>query len=152
MQTQEITLLAPLTVSAIATLCTIVMHALVLIAVVHFVLRQERLARAGTGFWSDVVIVGVVICFALAAHLVEIAVWAVLFMGCGEFRDFPTAYYHSAVNYTTLGYGDLVMSVSWRLLGPLEAANGMVMFGVTTALIFGVIDRLLRLRFPGLRD
>jgi Ion channel len=152
MQAQGITLLAPFTVGAFATLCTILIHGLVLIAVVHFILREERLARAGAGFWSDVVIVGLVICFALAAHLVEIAVWAVLFMGCGEFQDFPTAYYHSAVNYTTLGYGDLVMSVSWRLLGPLEAANGMVMFGVTTALVFGVIQRLLQARFPDLSD
>jgi hypothetical protein len=152
MQAQGITLLAPLTVGAVATLCTIVIHALLLSAVVHFVLREERHARAGAGFWGDVAIVGLVICFALAAHLVEIAVWAVLFVGCGEFRDFPTAYYHSAVNYTTLGYGDLIMSVRWRLLGPLEAANGMVMFGVTTALVFGLIQRLLRARFPDLGD
>jgi Ion channel len=152
MQAQGITLLAPLTVGAVATLCTIVIHALLLSTVVHFVLREERLARAGAGFWSDVIIVGLVICFALAAHLMEIAVWAALFMGCGEFRDFQTAYYHSAVNYTTLGYGDLIMSVRWRLLGPLEAANGMVMFGVTTALVFGLIQRLLRARFPDLGD
>jgi hypothetical protein len=93
-----------------------------------------------------------VTCFALAAHLMEIAVWAVLFMGCGEFRDFATAYYHSAVNYTTLGYGDLIMSAAWRMLGPLEAANGMVMFGVTTALVFGVIQRLIQRRFPNVEE
>jgi Ion channel len=152
MPAQGIALLAPLTVGAGAILCTIVIHGLLLMAVVHFVRREERLARAGAGFWSDVVIVGLVVCFALAAHLVEIAVWAVLFMGCGEFRDFASAYYHSAVNYTTLGYGDLVMSVRWRVLGPVEAANGMVNFGVTTALVFGVIQRLLRTRFPDLED
>jgi len=152
MPAQGIALLLPMTVGAGAILGTIVIHGLVVIAVFHFVRREERLAYAGAGFWGDVVIVGLVTCFALAAHLVEIAVWAALFMGCGEFRDFATAYYHSAVNYTTLGYGDLIMSIRWRMLGPLEAANGMVMFGVTTALIFGVIDRLLRLRFPGLRD
>ena len=44
------------------------------------------------------------------AHLIEIALWAVVFVICGEFHDFGTAYYHSAVNYTTLGYGDLIMS------------------------------------------
>ena len=151
-QAHGIGLLIPLTVGAIAVFWTIIIHALVLSAAVNFVRRERRLARAGVTFWIDVVIVALVICFALAAHLAEIAVWAVLFMGCGEFRDFPTAYYHSAVNYTTLGYGDLVMSVSWRLLGPLEAANGMVMFGVTTALIFGLIQRLLQARFPDLTD
>jgi hypothetical protein len=76
----------------------------------------------------------------------------VLFMVCGEFRDFGTAYYHSAVNYTTLGYGDLIMTPAWRVLGPLEAATGMLMFGVTTALLFAVIQGLLHTRFVDLRD
>ena len=56
--------------------------------------------------------------------------------------------YHSAVNYTTLGYGDVIMTPAWRMLGPLEAANGMVMFGVSTAIIFVVIQRLVQA--PGL--
>ena len=78
--------------------------------------------------------------------------WAVLLMLCGEFQEFGTAYYHSAVNYTTLGYGDLLMTPSWRLLGPLEAANGALMFGVSTAMIFAVIQRLILDRFVDLRD
>jgi len=71
---------------------------------------------------------------------------------CGEFSEFGTAYYHSAVNYTTLGYGDIVMSPAWRLLGPVEAANGMLMFGVSTAMIFAVIQRLIGARFADLKD
>ena len=151
-QAQGIALLIPLTVGASAVLCTILIHALVLSAAVNFVRRERRLARAGVSFSFDFVIVALVICFALAAHLAEIAVWAVLFMVCGEFSDFGTAYYHSAVNYTTLGYGDLIMTPRWRVLGPLEAANGMLMFGVTTALVFAVIQRLLHSRFVDLRD
>jgi len=61
------------------------------------------------------------------------------------------AFYHSAVNYTTLGYGDLIMSPTWRLLGPLEAANGILMFGVSTAMIFTVILRLTQARFADLQ-
>ena len=61
------------------------------------------------------------------------------------------AFYHSAVNYTTLGYGDLLLTPSWRLLGPLEAANGALMFGVSTAMVFAVIQRLLLTRFEDLR-
>ena len=141
-----------MTVGAIAVFWTIIIHALVLNAAVMFVRRERKLARAGVSFWIDVVIVALVICIALAAHLAEIAVWAVLFMGCGEFRDFATAYYHSAVNYTTLGYGDLIMTPPWRVLGPLEAANGMLMFGVTTALVFAVIQRLLYDRYADLRN
>lgn len=47
--------------------------------------------------------------------------------------EFTTALYYSAVNFATLGYGDIVMSAQWRLLGPIEAANGVLMFGVSTA-------------------
>jgi hypothetical protein len=86
------------------------------------------------------------------AHLIDIAIWAVLFLVCGEFSDFGTAYYHSAVNYTKLGYGDLIMTPSWRMLGPLEAANGMLTFCVSTAIIFAVIHRLIQTRFADLRD
>lgn len=151
-QAQGVAILIPLVVGAGAVVCTIIIHGLVLITAVHFFRRQKRLARAGASFWMDVVIVGLVVCWSLAAHLAEIAVWAVLFVGCGEFRDFGAAYYHSAVNYTTLGYGDVIMTARWKMLGPLEAANGMVMFGVTTALIFAVIVRMLNTRFADLRD
>jgi hypothetical protein len=121
-------------------------------ATVSFVRHERRAGRAGVSFWNDVQIVTLTISFALAAHLVEIALWAVLFIMCGEFTEFGTAYYHSAVNYTTLGYGDLVMTPAWRLLGPLEAADGMLMFGVSTAIIFALIQRLIRDRFVDLRE
>jgi hypothetical protein len=75
-----------------------------------------------------------------------------MFMICGEFHEFGTAYYHSAVNYTTLGYGDVIMSPKWGLLGPLEAADGILMFGVSTAMIFTLILRLTQARFVDLRE
>ena len=81
------------------------------------------------------------------AHLVDIALWALLYWGlCGEFAEFEGAYYHSAVNFSTLGYGDIVMSVRWRLLGPLEAMNGIVMFSLSTALMFALMMRLIERR------
>jgi hypothetical protein len=50
------------------------------------------------------------------------------------------------MNYTTLGDSDNVMSPSWKLLAPLEAANGMLMFGVSTTMPFAVIQRLIQTR------
>lgn len=70
-----------------------------------------------------------------------------MFELCGEFRDFAAAFYHSAENYTSLGYGDVVMSAKWKLLGPLETADGMLMFGVSTAMIFAVVQRLIQTRY-----
>ena len=80
------------------------------------------------------------------------SLWAVVLVIRGEFLDFGTAYYHSAVNYTSLGYGDLIMSPFWKLLGPLETANGMLLFGVSTAMIFAVIQRLVEARSVDLKE
>jgi hypothetical protein len=87
----------------------------------------------------------------LIAHLLEVLVWTIVFAFCGEFTQLATAFYHSAMNYRTLGYGDVIMSSSWKIFGPLEAADGMLMFGVSTAMIFAVIQGLIQIRFPDVR-
>jgi hypothetical protein len=151
-QVHQVAIVNPLAAGAGATLCTIFIHALALGATVNFFRRERRLGLAGMRYLIDLTIVVLVMSFAFVAHLIEIGVWAWLFMICGEFQEFGAAYYHSAVNYTTLGYGDVIMSASWKLLGPLEAADGSLMFGVSTAMIFAVILRLLETRFADLRD
>jgi|SRR5271155_5322858 len=151
-QVHQVAILIPLAVGASAVACTIIIRTLAVNATVNFVRRERRLGRAGAGFLIDLSIVALAISVALVAHLIDIAIWAVLFLVCGEFSNFGTAYYHSAVNYTTLGYGDVSMTPAWRMLGPLEAANGMLMFGVSTAIIFAVIQRLIQARFADLRD
>ena len=151
-QNHQFAILYPLMVGVGAVACTIFVHALALAATVNFVRHERRLGRAGAGALIDLAIVALAVSFAFVAHLIEIALWAVLFVICGEFQEFGNAYYHSAVNYTTLGYGDLLLTPSWRLLGPLEAANGALMFGVSTAMIFAVIQRLLLTRFEDLRS
>jgi hypothetical protein len=151
-QIHRIAILAPLAVGLVAVICTIMIHALPLSATIDFVRRERKLGRAGRSFWIDMGIVALAILYALAAHLMEMALWAVVFLACGEFSDFGIAYYHSAVNYTSLGYGDLIMSPSWKLLGPLETANGMLLFGVSTAMIFAIIQRLVEARFVDLKD
>jgi len=79
----------------------------------------------------------------LIGALAQIAMWAGLFVVLAEFQDFATAYYHSAVNFATLGYGDLVMSEDRRLLGALEALNGVLMIGLTTGALFAVLNKLM---------
>jgi hypothetical protein len=142
----EVALVLPLLVSLVPTLTTIVIHGFALLAVLHFVHREYLLRRAGILFWRDTAIIATIILLAQVAHAVEIAIWAVVLRLCGEFTRFAEAFYHSAVNYTSLGYGDIVMSASWKLLGPVEAANGLLMFGVSTAMIFAVIQRLVQSR------
>jgi hypothetical protein len=150
-QIHPVAILRPLGVGAIAVLCTIFIHALAVGGTVNFFRYERKRGRTGIALIIDLAIVVQTISFAFVAHLIEIALWAQLFVLCGEFREFGIAFYHSAVNYTTLGYGDIIMTPAWRLLGPLEAADGALMFGVSTAMIFAVISRLVLARFVDLR-
>ena len=96
-QTDGIAILIPLAIGAMAFAGTIIIHAVAVSATVHFFRHERRLGRAGASFWRDVAIVGAVMLFAFAAHLVEIALWSVLFMMCGEFSELAAAFDHSAV-------------------------------------------------------
>jgi hypothetical protein len=143
----QIAVLNPLLIGIATTFCTIILHALLLGTIIWIVRRDLRLGRVGTRFWLDTIFITNVAMLLLAAHLAEIGLWALVLERCGEFSNFGAAYYHSAVNYTTLGDSAFAMSARWRLLAALEAGNGMLMFGVSTAAIFAVIQRLLQHRF-----
>jgi len=151
-QAQQVAILVPIAAGAIAVLCTIFIHALALGATVNFFRYERRRGRAGAGLRIDVTILVLVIAFAFIAHLVEIALWATLLVICGEVQQFAIAFYQSAGNYTTLGSGEILLTAPWGLLGPLEAANGALMFGVSTAMIFAVIARLMQAHFADLRS
>ncbi|HWY16711.1 MAG TPA: potassium channel family protein [Rhizomicrobium sp.] len=141
---QPISVLEPLMVSAAMSVVTILVHVMVLIGAAALLRRKFRQGLADIRFPEDVRVTASIALLALAAHFAEIAIWAVALVFCGEFTRFSTAFYHSAMNYTSLGYGDVVMSPSWKLLGPIEAAIGLLMFGISTATIFAVMQQLLR--------
>ena len=84
---------------------------------------------------------------SLGGHFLEVALWALVFDLCAGVADFRVALYCSAGNYTTVGSGSVILPPQWKLLGPFEAVAGMLMFGVSTALIFAVIQRLIQAQF-----
>jgi hypothetical protein len=111
--------------------------------IVHVVVRLIRAGYTGLGFWKSLVVMTNVTSITAAAHLTQIALWAVAFLLSGEISTFEKAFYYSAENYTALGYGDVVLSERWRLLGPLEAINGLLLFGLSTSVMFAVMSRLI---------
>ena len=93
---------------------------------------------------QDILLLALIMLLLLLGNFLQMTVWAGLFVLLGEFDSFTTALYFSGVNFTTLGYGDIVMSAQWRLLGPLEAANGILMFGVSTAAMTATMMDMLK--------
>ena len=98
--------------------------------------------RSTTGFSYESYAISMVLMMLFIGHLAQIAIWAILFMLLGEFDSFQTAFYHSAVNFASLGYGDIVMSENWRLLGAIEASNGVLMFGLSAGTLLAVMTNL----------
>jgi hypothetical protein len=88
-------------------------------------------------------VISMIMTMLFVGHMVQVAIWAVLFISLGEFSDFLTAFYHSMVNFASLGYGDIVMSEDWRLLGAIEASNGVLMFGLSAGAMLSIMSYLL---------
>ena len=115
-------------------------------AVAASVSLMEAIIRRGHAqgsFWNITFVLQLFVFLLLGAHMIQIGLWALLFVLCGQFRSFSAAFSHSAVNYTTLGYGDVVPLERWRLIGPMTAMNGVLLFGWSTAVIFEVLRRTL---------
>jgi hypothetical protein len=84
----------------------------------------------------------------LLLHLVEAIVWALCFAWTRALPDLESAVYFSLTSYTTVGYGDVVLPGRWRLLGPFEAAVGILMLGWSTGILVAVIGTVYHDVFP----
>ncbi|MEM6544062.1 MAG: potassium channel family protein [Pseudomonadota bacterium] len=116
---------------AVMGLCLVLQISILARALLYYARFQAQLEQSSFLF-TMAVLNGVMVLLVLG-NLGQIAIWAVLFWSLGEFALFSEAFYHSAVNFSTLGYGDIVMTEGRKLLGPLEAVNGILMVGISTA-------------------
>jgi hypothetical protein len=133
----------PLLAGAAVFLASLLSYAIAMSLIVRVVARLIQKGYTGPGFWKNLAVTALVMLITAAAHLTQIALWAAAFLLCGEISGFEKAFYFSAQNCTALGYGDVLLSDRWRLLGPLEAINGLLFFGLSTALLFAIISRLI---------
>ncbi|NAZ37074.1 two pore domain potassium channel family protein [Rubellimicrobium sp. CFH 75288] len=71
----------------------------------------------------------------LAVVLAGVTIWTVALRWSGLFADWETAYYYALASYTTVGYGDVVVTGDRRILGAMAAANGFINIGLLTTLL-----------------
>lgn len=79
--------------------------------------------------------------WTLLLHLLEISLWAFFYFWNRCMPDLDSAFYFSAVTYTTTGYGDIVLPDAWRMVGAVEALTGILMCGWSTGFFFAVVSR-----------
>jgi hypothetical protein len=122
--------------------CNIAIHALVMLVVISV----ARIAGETTAPRQSLRLVAVMIATVLVlmiAHFAEVFVWSLSYATVGAAPKGADLIYFAFVNYTTLGYGDVTPVERWRLLGPMTAMNGVLMFGWSTAVIFEVLQKVL---------
>jgi hypothetical protein len=81
----------------------------------------------------------------IALHTIEIIVWACVYwflLPLNSMGSFEEATYFSFITFTTLGYGDIILTQGWRLLGGIESLNGIILVGLTTAMLFAIAARM----------
>lgn len=133
---------AQLAVAAVTYACTIAIHAIVMLGIVRM---AQRIAARSSAHPSQLLVGMMVATVSVlsAAHVLEVMVWALVYAIFGVAPAGTDVMYFAFVNYTTLGYGDIIPVERWRLLGPITAMNGILLFGWSTAVIFDVLRRTL---------
>ena len=133
-----------------AMVVCLLLQSMLFVKAIRYYQRRDYLVN-NPSFWSSLAIISSVMLLLVIGNLAQIAIWAWLFLFLEEFQQFDAAFYHSAVNFATLGYGDIVMTDEHKLLGALEAINGVLMIGVTTASLMATFQDAMRKTFAARR-
>ena len=122
---------------------TVLMHALGTTAWLRYLGRYDKDDKPWATKRSLLIITSTVIVL-ISLHALQILVWAIgyfMLSTVDELETLESAVYFSFVTFTTLGYGDITLGGHWRILSGIQALNGIMLVGWTTALLFAVVQR-----------
>jgi len=129
-----------LVIGIAVSLANIAVHSIAMTGVI-FVFKRREAARSSFGRQLHLVVLMIAVVTVLnAAHLIEVAIWALVYGLLGIGPESTSSFYFALVNFTTLGYGDVVPVARWQWIGPLTAMNGVLLLGWSTAVIFAVLS------------
>lgn len=129
---------------------TVILHAVGTIGWVHHLARRYPEGQGLGRMSSALYVLLTTVVVAIALHALQISIWAIAYLmlvPTGELQTMEQALYFSFVTFTTLGYGDITLSEGWRILSGIEALNGILLVGWTTALLFAVVQRTWQAMF-----
>ena len=126
-------------------LITVVFHVIGLVFINERVIRAKRfLARRRSFVVGLSIVLGAATLVAIILHAVEAAIWALVYQALGALPDAKSSVLYSLSAMTTYGHEHFDLANHWQLMGALEALNGMILFGLTTAFLYGMIRELLQ--------
>jgi hypothetical protein len=125
------------------TVLTVMIHSIATyVAIVHC--RDWHNSRTPRPWIRVIGTMALLVILLLIVHLSEAALWAAALFWWEALPDFYTALYYSLTSYSTVGYGDVLLPESTRLLGPIESVLGVLMLGWSTAVIVAVVQKAFR--------
>src|SRR5680860_845306 len=124
-------------VGGATSLANLIIHAVLLAAVVRTVRRLSVRDSVVPAFLQYTVVIVATGTLLVAGHFSEVVLWA---FTCTAPPGSDLVYFAFG-NYTTLGYGEILLVAQWRLLGPMTALNGIMLIGWSTALIIEGLRR-----------
>ena len=125
-------------------LMTVILHVIGLVFVNERVILSKRfLARQRSFLIGLSIVLGTATLVAIILHAVEAGIWAAVYRALGALPDGKSALLYSLSAMTTYGHEHFDLANHWQLMGALEALNGMILFGLTTAFLYGMIRELL---------
>jgi hypothetical protein len=139
-----------LSVGFLAMTACLALQATASVAAVRYFAHVEKRPLGPKPWRSIFVQFAVLMIVLMLGNIVQITFWGLIYRVLGAFDDLQTAWYFSGVTFTSLGYGDVVLRDRMRPLAPLQAANGLMMFGISTALFFAAVQRAIA-RWPARR-
>jgi hypothetical protein len=131
---------------ALAGFCLTVANVVVHVAGLFLLIRHVHKLRARYGIMLRPMVATrvllVVTLSIVALHLLEVAMWAAFYMYVDAFDDARTALYFSLGSYTTAGSGEVALPPRWEILRGVEAIVGVLMGGLSTALLVAVLHAM----------
>ena len=121
---------------------TVVFHVCVFALIVKALVPKVHLDKSARSLGHFMVAIALTALGAAALHALEAGAWAMLYVWLGATPDFPGAMLYSLSAITSYGHSNIFLEDRWRLLGAIEAMNGLIIFGLTTAFLFAAIEEV----------
>jgi hypothetical protein len=131
--------LVPVTLAML--LACVIVQSLGTLVMIHWVARARRVFESPYVVRRVGLLLGLFM-FIVLLHLIQIALWALVFWRAGQLPTLEKAAYFSITTYTTVGFGDVVLGPGWRVVAGIEGLTGLILVGWSTAFVFAIVNRM----------
>ena len=137
-----ISLFYNLLLSCVMVTATVVIHFLGLVLLLRLISWHGKTVANLHEVLRQCVLLIMAVLGIVFLHTIEIWSYAFVFQLLGAVTGFERALYFSTVTFSSLGYGDITLNPQWRVFGAIEAANGVILFGWSTAFLISLMSKL----------